>query len=182
MPGMLPTSARTVSLVPFAPLPGSAVQGLDVQVRYVPGATLHLQYTLRADLARLRIPEAQPSRRTDELWRHTCFEAFVHARDGTGYHEINAAPSTQWAVYSFDDYRQGMAPATLAQPPAIHAALSAHALLVDVRIDLKVLPPSRALALAAVIEEESGSLSYWALKHPAAKPDFHHAGGFVLEL
>lgn len=179
---MPPISPRSVALIPFAPVTGSVVQGLDVQVGYMPGEALHLQYTLRADVARLRIPELQPARRTDELWRHTCFEAFLHASAGSGYHEINASPSTQWAVYSFDDYRQGMTPTTLAQPPAIHVARSPRELVVEVRIDLKVLPPSRALALAAVIEDESGSLSYWALKHPAAKPDFHHLGGFVLEL
>jgi hypothetical protein len=179
---MSPTSRNTVSLAPFAPLAGGAVQGLDVQVAYEPGEALHLQYTLRADLARLRIPKCQPSARTDELWRHTCFEAFLRAESGTAYHEINASPSTQWAVYSFDDYRQGMTPAPLAQPPAIRVASAPHELVVDVRIDLKLLPPSRALALAAVIEDESGSLTYWALKHPAAKPDFHHAGAFVLEL
>jgi hypothetical protein len=182
MAAMPPTSPRIVSLVPFAPSAGSAVQGLDVHVDYRPSETLHLQYTLRADLARLRIPQSQPSDRTDELWRHTCFEAFLHARSGTGYHEVNVSPSTQWAVYSFDDYRQGMTPATVAHPPTIRVRCAPRELVVDLRIDLKVLPPSRALALAAVIEDESGSLSYWALKHPAAKPDFHHAGGFVLEL
>jgi hypothetical protein len=176
------TSSRTVSLVPFAPLAGSVVQGLDVHVGYMAGEALELQYTLRADLARLRIPGPKPASRTDELWRHTCFEAFLHARAGTGYHEVNASPSTEWALYSFDDYRHGMTPANVSTPPAIHVTRSARELVVDVRIDLKVLPPSRALALAAVIEDESGSLSYWALKHPAAKPDFHHAGGFALEL
>ncbi|MGH8470123.1 MAG: hypothetical protein ACREVY_14440 [Gammaproteobacteria bacterium] len=34
------------------------------------------------------------------------------------------------------------------------------------------------LALAAVIEEKNGSLSYWALAHP--RPDFHHADAFAL--
>jgi len=38
------------------------------------------------------------------------------------------------------------------------------------------------LALAAVIEEESGALSYWALQHPAGKPDFHHPDAFALTL
>jgi hypothetical protein len=33
-----------------------------------------------------------------------------------------------------------------------------------------------------VIEETNGAKSYWALKHPPGKPDFHHADGFVLEL
>jgi hypothetical protein len=182
MPRMPFTPSRIVSLIPFAPVAGSVVQGLDVQVGYLAGEALHLQYTLRADIARLRIPDPKPARRTDELWRHTCFEAFLHARAGTAYHEINASPSTEWAVYSFDDYRQGMAAPANVPAPTIHIARSARELVLDVRVDLKVLPPSRALALAAVIEDDSGSLSYWALKHPAAKPDFHHAGGFALEL
>jgi ABC-type uncharacterized transport system permease subunit len=39
-----------------------------------------------------------------------------------------------------------------------------------------------ALALSVVVEHEDGVLSYWALAHPAAKPDFHHRDAFVLEL
>jgi hypothetical protein len=38
------------------------------------------------------------------------------------------------------------------------------------------------LALCAVIEEESGMLSYWALNHPPGKPDFHHPDSFALEI
>src|ERR671928_5206 len=30
------------------------------------------------------------------------------------------------------------------------------------------------VAVSAVIEDASGVLSYWALKHPSDKPDFHH--------
>jgi hypothetical protein len=37
------------------------------------------------------------------------------------------------------------------------------------------------LGLTAVVEEENGRLSYWALKHPPGKPDFHSPEGFVLE-
>ncbi len=39
-----------------------------------------------------------------------------------------------------------------------------------------------ALGLSVVIEEESGALSYWALRHAPGKPDFHHASAFALEL
>jgi hypothetical protein len=38
------------------------------------------------------------------------------------------------------------------------------------------------IGLAAVIEAADGSLSYWALRHPPGKPDFHHRGAFALEL
>ena len=38
------------------------------------------------------------------------------------------------------------------------------------------------LGAAAVLEDDNGRLSYWALCHPPGKPDFHHPDGFVLEL
>ena len=36
--------------------------------------------------------------------------------------------------------------------------------------------------LAAVIEEEGGVKSYWALAHPAEKPDFHDPACFTATL
>jgi hypothetical protein len=36
--------------------------------------------------------------------------------------------------------------------------------------------------MAAVIEDDAGGLSYWALQHTSDKPDFHHPNGFVLEV
>ena len=42
--------------------------------------------------------------------------------------------------------------------------------------------PTRVrVALAAVLEGSDGVLSYWALRHPAASPDFHHPESFQLE-
>jgi hypothetical protein len=38
------------------------------------------------------------------------------------------------------------------------------------------------LGLTAVIEAADGTLSYWALHHPAARADFHNGGGFTLGL
>jgi hypothetical protein len=172
--------SSTVSLKPFEPSDG-AVHAVEVQV-VANAQDLRLRYVLHADLRRVRIPQPQPSRATDELWKHTCFEAFLRTGPGQGYHELNVSPSSEWALYSFTDYRQGMARANVPQPPAIRVERSAHRLTVDVHLALKMLPASRALALAAVIEDDGGSLSYWALNHPAAKPDFHHAAGFALEL
>ena len=34
--------------------------------------------------------------------------------------------------------------------------------------------PDGRIGLSAVIETTDGALSYWALAHPAEKPDFHH--------
>jgi hypothetical protein len=50
-------------------------------------------------------------------------------------------------------------------------------------VDLTALPAgSLLIGLAAVIEEESGTKSYWALAHPAGAPDFHHEDCFAAEL
>src|SRR3546814_9971873 len=38
------------------------------------------------------------------------------------------------------------------------------------------------VALSAVIEETDGTKSYWALRHPPGKPDFHHPDCFALAL
>jgi hypothetical protein len=38
------------------------------------------------------------------------------------------------------------------------------------------------LGLSAVIEDIDGRLSYWALKHPPGKPDFHHPDSFALDV
>ena len=38
------------------------------------------------------------------------------------------------------------------------------------------------IGLSAVIEEEGGRKSYWALAHPPGPPDFHHPDCFTLEL
>ena len=38
------------------------------------------------------------------------------------------------------------------------------------------------LALTAVIELTDGSKSYWALKHPGERPNFHHRDGFTHEI
>ena len=47
--------------------------------------------------------------------------------------------------------------------------------------DILQVGPARA-SLAAVIEEEDGAKSYWALAHPPGKSDFHHTDCFVARL
>lgn len=158
-----------------------AVDRIDVAVARPQPGVLALRYTLSGRIAGVRLaPPAEPLR-ADELWRTTCCEAFVRPAPGDAYFEFNLAPSTQWAAYHFTSYREGMALAEVAPPAIITGANATH---VDVDA-LIYLPPSGAvwaLGLSAVIEEDSGQKSYWALAHPPGKPDFHHADAFVLEI
>lgn len=159
------------------------------EVRAVRGADgrLRLGWRLDADLSRLKVPEPGDGRRADGLWRHTCFEAFLAGPGSPSYCELNFAPSGEWAAYVFTDYRTGMTPlATLVAPPACWRR-DAQRLELEVELRAADFPAgigaeALRVALAAVIEEPSGTISYWALRHPEGPPDFHCAAGFALDL
>jgi hypothetical protein len=163
--------------------PSAAVRSIEVDVQRQRGL-LALHYTLGGNVGAVAWPVPAGGERTDELWKHTCFEAFVRAGDDPSYLELNFSPSGQWASYRFDGYRTGMRVADdIIAPPF-------EAFGIGERYDLRAAADLRGpdqhspwrLALSAVIEETSGAKSYWALKHPPGKPDFHHADGFAAEL
>jgi hypothetical protein len=168
--------------------PAQSVNAIDVQVESATNGILALTFVLQGDLASLRIPAERPRRRVDELWRHTCFEAFMMTGDGPGYREYNFSPSGEWAAYIFRDYRQasdqqaGMM--TDESTPVIRVHRSVQRLALEAEVPLETLPsysPIR-LGLSAVVEAADGGLSYWALRHPPGKPDFHHIDAFALHL
>jgi hypothetical protein len=163
------------------------VHELSVAVARTGAGQLGLTYRLSADLAALRLPEPRPGVRTDGLWRHSCFEAFIGHGGANDYWEYNFSPSGAWAAYHFSAYREGMAPLLKGAVPGITCHVSSETVELSVALDLSWLTKSTAgmglrLGLAAVIEDKAQVLSYWALKHPSEKPDFHHADSFVVEL
>lgn len=167
--------------------PTKVVRGIVVHVRRSPPATLALTFLLDADLERLRIPAPRPSCMTHGLWDHTCFETFIALNNTAAYHEFNFAPSGEWMVYAFSGYREFASQPDTMPAPEMVMRRSADRLELDVTLRLDTLSAAHAtgslrLALAAVIEDENGSLSYWALRHPAGKPDFHHTDAFALTL
>jgi hypothetical protein len=147
---------------------------------------LRLLYTLSGDTTGLRIPPTTFPGPADGLWQHTCFEAFVSAEGNPAYREFNFSPSGQWAAYRFAGERQRDTTAAPDLPaPVMQLAITPTRLTLDVHLPLAALPSSTAhveLALCAVIEEQDGRLSYWALRHPQARPDFHHPAGRSLRL
>jgi len=163
-----------------------AVQTLHVKIESQPQGNLHLSYELTGDLTQLRIPAPQLPAAVDGLWEHTCFEMFAAVEGESGYHEFNFSSSSQWAAYAFSDYRIRSA-WTVSQAPAISFTQTNGHLLLEAVIAAADLPRNIAgkplqLGLTVVIEANDGSLSYWALHHPEAHPDFHHRAGFILPL
>ncbi|MFZ2088101.1 MAG: hypothetical protein WAU47_05965, partial [Desulfobaccales bacterium] len=90
-----------------------------------------------------------------------------------------------WNVYRFAAYRQGMAeeaafavlPFTSRREPGFFR--------LEVSLDLAGLIPADAAldaAIAAVIKDRDGRVSYWALAHPGQQADFHRREAFIIEL
>ena len=162
----------------------SAARLIEVAVLRPTQANLVLQYFVAGKIADLRLPSVTASERADELWRHTCFEAFLRSPPNAAYYEFNFAPSTQWAAYQFSGYRSGMSVTRKMNAPVIDVQATASSYELQAALDLgelSGLTSARAwqLGLAAVIEERNGRKSYWALEHPPGKPDFHHCDGFA---
>jgi hypothetical protein len=163
--------------------PSFAAKQIEVDVARPRHGGLVLYYVVTGKISDLRLPPVAAAARTDELWQHTCFEAFVRPSPGAAYYEFNFAPSTQWAAYRFSSYRSGMRVATEIGAPRIEVQSSPERYTLQAALELDQLsPPSLwRLGLSAVIEETSGRKSYWALAHPPGKADFHHSDCFTLE-
>jgi hypothetical protein len=184
---MVVTGASQAVLVAHPQTPAALPATLSVDVRWVSAAVLRCDFVLQADLTRLALPAWRTGERRDELWRHTCFEAFVSAPQAPGYCEFNFSPGGDWAAFQFEDYRRGMTAAAVRTAPVVQvdARPGRLALCATLELDgVAALAGARQLrlALAAVLEDQQGALSYWALTHPPGKPDFHHRAGFALEL
>ena len=184
---LAPTTAST-QLICHPATPAPAVRSVDVTISANPDGSITLFYCLRGDIVRLRIPEERAPERMDQLWEHTCFEAFIAVRGESAYREFNFSPSGQWAAYAFKDYRQAEDQVPVIAPPTIVTRRFAGRIEVDVVVPAPSLPSERGqwqLGLSAVVEEADtvdGSHSYWALSHPSPRPDFHHRDAFALAL
>lgn len=158
--------------------------GVDVERD---ASVLALTYRLRGNIVALVVPKKAAAARADGLWQHTCFEAFLRSAQSKAYWEFNLSPSREWAAYRFDCYREGMAPERAIIDPHIEVQLEDSELRLSATVDLSGIEALAAnndwrVGLSAVIEDQNGGKSYWALAHPDGKPDFHHAQSFVLAL
>lgn len=167
--------------------PGDAVRRVAARAERTADGLLRLAFTLEGTLARLVLPAPAAVRVAHDLWRHTCFEAFVAAENAAAYHELNLAPSGAWGAFAFHAYRAGGPLADPALAPRIAVRTAGDTLTLDAAVRLERLSPAYRgavlrLGLAAVVEEVGGACSYWALHHPPGPPDFHHGDAFRVRL
>ena len=133
--------------------------------------------------AALVLPPFAGAARADGLWRLTCFELFVRRPGESAYIELNLSPSERWAAYDFTGRREGMAERPMTRAPIITPRRGGDVLLLDAALRLADLPRLPwQFGLTAVLEEEGGVKSFWALEHVGAAPDFHDPACFAARL
>ena len=129
------------------------------------------EFRLDGSIAGIKVPEPAPSTRTDNLWKTTCFEIFWQPIGQPGYVEFNLSPSTRWASYDFDSFREGMRDAPV-DAISITCSHSEKELVLKATI-AATLPTPAQVALNAIVEHLDGTLQFWALAFPPGKPEFH---------
>jgi len=167
--------------------PTDAVRSVMARAARPAPDVLALEFAVECDVTRVLVPGPRAPQVVHGLWQHTCCEAFVRAEGADAYHELNLAPSGEWAAYAFDRYRDGLAFVDEALAPVISVRRHTDRWELDAQVSLAHLSPASApqrlqVALAVVVEERDGRLSYWALFHPPGRADFHHADAFVVRL
>ncbi len=188
-----------LALEPFGGLPHPPDLSVSGQARRQGGrqaghqaGRLELVWRLTGDLDALVLPEPSPSRRRcDGLWQTTCLEAFWGLAGQEAYWELNLAPSGDWNLYRLSHYRGPLVPVALAAAPPWQVRRTAGEWEVAVELDLSEVAggeePGVAdlpleVSLTAVIDQVGQGVSYWALAHTGAEPDFHRRDSFRLGL
>ncbi len=168
----------------LVPHPDTLAQDLRLggKMTLVGSDVVKVEYVVIGSIADVMLPFAEVPGHTDELWRHTCFEAFLAL--GGNYIEFNFSPSRRYATYRFEGYRKGMQPALDLSAPDIYVDGDDARYALTAWIDLKPLGLNAvtSVGLSAVIEAKDGTTSYWALAHAPGPPDFHNGDCFIATL
>ena len=133
------------------------------------------EFRLDGRISGIKVPEIQPSVRMDNLWKTTCFEIFWQPIGQPGYVEFNLSPSSRWASYDFDSFREGMrdAPVEGIAISCSHSESDGSGELVLKASIAANLPAPAQVALNAIVEHVDGGMQFWALAFPPGQPEFH---------
>ncbi len=144
-------------------------------------ATTNIWFGVGAPAARFVIPEPAETERADELWKTTCFEAFLRP---LGQEQL---PRVEFCAVGCSG-RLTISPQPVPAWPRAKRPIRISGVednLTWWALGAAIAVPADTnweLGLSAVLEEKDGTKSYWALAHTGDKPDFHDPGCFVARL
>ncbi len=172
------------SLQPHPRSHATSVDRITVEATREAGDRLRLRYVLGGDIVRLKLsPSGTPERR-DGLWQTTCCEVFIAGPDSERYYEFNLSPSTAWAAYRFDGYRDHMTDLEV-PAPVIAFTVGTDEVVLETTLSLHGLPRLDGdwrLGLTTVVEDRDGAKGWWGLTHGSDEPDFHAMTSFIAAL
>ncbi len=176
---------REFALQPFPVgpvLPAVAIRGHLCRQ----GTLLAITYVISGRLADVVIPPPAPvPARRWLLWEATCCEFFLAIPEAEEYWECNLSPAGDWNVFHLSGYRQGIREETAIPHLPLVVQSQPDTLTLSLEVDLAaILPPDQPweAAVSAVLQHPNGQFTFWALRHPAPQPDFHHRAGFVITI
>ena len=173
---------QTHLLVPHPDHPAAVASRVEARIIGADASWLRVRWRIEGAQA-LLVPPFAGKGRADGLWQTTCFELFLKPRGGDAYLELNLSPSERWNAYDFAAYRDGMEERSFPREPDCTMRLGSAMAIFDATVPRAGLPFGECeVGLSAVIEEEGGTKSYWALAHPERGPDFHHDACFAARL
>jgi len=120
-------------------------------------------------------PENLRFTKKEGLWDSTCFEIFL--KSGDHYIEWNFAPSGEWWVMDFSDYRKRVGSVEVGQLIP-HKMEWTHSDGLECHVSIPIKKEKMQIGISCVLEV-GDKKSYWSLSHPKKeKPDFHDASCF----
>ncbi len=170
------------NLVPFKPGIGVEIQGsISMQDN-----AINLTFHLDGDIDKIQWPALSLSpKRTMGLWQATCFELFVSNPNENTYHEFNLSPSGDWHSFRFSDYRIDMATSDRLLLGTMEQSRNIDRITLDVSIECLIpgnITNLFQVGLSAVLLDESGQQTCFALSHEGPTPDFHCHRSHLIKL
>ncbi len=114
-----------LSLTPHPDTPCPALSAITATITQAQDGRLLIEYVAVGHVDTVLWPKPAKAERTDGLWQSSCFELFISAPGTRAYQEFNFSPSTAWAAYQFEDYRDVMTELSVADAPVIETNVHA---------------------------------------------------------
>ena len=143
---------------------------------------LMLDYQILGDLSHYHFPQKTKQERADELWKETTFELFIAPLNSDEYWEINISPSTQWNMYHFTSYKEGMKASNIISLPSIKTYEYQN----EYRLSFKSIIPKEyfdrvfSINLCVILLDQKGERHFYSIERRKRLPDFHDRDTFFL--
>ncbi len=171
----------TKSLVPFVKAETPTID-LSVKVDRQ-GNFLVLKYEMTGAIESILMAEGDFPTRRIGLWETSCFEYFFGVPGQDYYWEVNLSTAGHWNIFRLENYRSGFREELAIE--ALSVSVNRSAFSLETRFNLSLLGLEKSeieLSVTAVIADQLGEISYWAVCHAGVEADFHLRDSFVIQL